>query len=176
MQPLPPAGFPLESYPLGSTDRAARPTANTPAVSADRVEFGTVKEPGLQMPQRGAARLAIESPRPWPPALEGNLSAWGELGRRSGRQTAGQLVFGLLPQEQHDEWDTQPTAKGWQTPKNPNRTPVRPRPAFEVSEEIEPLGPLEIVPSNRGRIRALRLQWPETFVEPALSAQEQLFH
>ncbi|MGE0492091.1 MAG: hypothetical protein AB7S38_22950 [Vulcanimicrobiota bacterium] len=176
MQPLPPAGFPLESYPLGPTDRVSKPAAGKPAGSADRVEFGSVKEPGQQMPQRGLARLAIESPRPWPPTLEGNLTAWGELSRRVGRQAAGQMAFGLLPQEEQSEWDARPTTKGWQVPKNPNRTPVRPRPAYEVSEKVEELGPLEVVASNQGRIRALRLQWPETFVEPALSAQRQLFH
>lgn len=69
----------------------------------------------------------------------------------------------------------QPTADGWKVPRNPDRTPVRPRDPFEVPPLDKELGGLRLV-SSFGRLRALRLQWPEEFQEPAFSAQKAVFH
>ena len=81
-----------------------------------------------------------------------------------------QLLPGGLGQLWEQERQEQPTPSGWKIPRNPD--PVQARDPWAVS-----LGGLEgchVVPSNVGRLRRIRLQWPEQVMEPAISAQKAL--
>jgi len=80
-----------------------------------------------------------------------------------------QLGVNLMPfAPERDEWAARPTPDGWKVPRNPSRTPVQPRDLFDVEEVGEPL---TVVSSLGTRVGALRLQWPEEFMDPAWSAQ-----
>ncbi|MBS2035951.1 hypothetical protein JST97_13260 [bacterium] len=128
--------------------------------------------------------LAQQSPRPWPPSAS-DLSRGSALAslnsRASGAATApllpGALAQACLPllekqSQPRGSEDALPTPEGWKLPANPDNTPLRPRDLFEIQVGTEDLGPLRIVASSHGRLRALRLQWPEEFQEPAFSAQK----
>lgn len=133
---------------------------------------------------KSAPGLAQESPRPWPPSAEdlSKGSALASLNSKAcSRLTApllpGSLAQAFLPALEKQAQprgceDAEPTPDGWKLPANPNSTPLRPRDLFDVQVGTQDLGPLRIVASSVGRIRALRLQWPEEFQEPAFSAQK----
>ena len=190
MQSLPPAGSPYSDGPLWS-GRASAPAAA--AASQDRVELAGAPPAPLLKPGSGraASSPAHESPRPWPPALSDlpRSSAWSALGSQGQAAAAAGALFqgplgpALLPALEGqpgspppDPWEATATPNGWRVPRNPSRTPVRPRDPFEIQSGTEDLGPLRLVSSASGRIRALRLQWPEEFQEPAFSAQKAVFH
>ena len=133
---------------------------------------------------KSAPGLAQESPRPWPPSAQdlSKGSALASLSAKAGSRLTAPLLPGALAQsflpalEKHAQprgaEDAQATPDGWKLPANPNPTPLRPRDLFDIPVGTEDLGPLRIVASSQGRIRALRLQWPEEFQEPAFSAQK----
>jgi hypothetical protein len=138
--------------------------------------------------------LTLPSPRPWPPSLQDlpRASTWPVLSARGPADvTACLLTLGamgaallpgleahtrLAPRQPRSEWSARATPRGWTVPRNPSRTPVKPGAALEVREGTEDLGPLRVVPSMSGRLRAMRLQWPEEFQEPAFSAQKMVVH
>jgi hypothetical protein len=99
----------------------------------------------------------------------------------SGLAGSAALAAGLFPAldelpfpgQPRSRWDGEATARGWSVPRNPSRRPVVPRRAFEVEEAEQGL---EIVSSHEGRLSAIRLQWPDSIVEPAFSAQKSVFH
>lgn len=184
MQPLPPSGPPSGAFaPI-----PARPLSPGQPAPADRVELASRSGPGPLIPAgmtRPSPPPADASPRPWPLAPEQRpLSSALTLlnGQRSSQVSAQLTPMGLaglaleqLPgQLPANPWDPQPTPEGWKLPKNPDPAPLRARDLFELKSP-EDLGPLQLVPSLCGKIRQLRLQWPEEFVDPAFSAQRALF-
>ena len=194
--PLEPMGAsPARLAPPGSVSSPLRSTA-------DGVDFGTMRanDPrgamrasDLQGPVRPPPSPAWDSPRPWPPATDrlpgttalASLVAEGPACVAAGLLPLGGLGLGMfgqlleegrqVPRRPRGPWDARATAHGWSIPRNPQRTPVRPRHAFEIEEGTDDLGPLQIVPGTVGRLRAVRLQWPEGLAEPAFSAQCTLF-
>lgn len=130
---------------------------------------------------KSAPTLKQDSPRPYPTAPEdlSKGSALANLTSKSSSQTAAPMLpAGLaqsllnLEQPPRAAEDANPTPDGWKLPANPNSTPLRPRDLFNIPVGTEDLGQLKIVASSHGRIRALRLQWPEEFQEPAFGAQK----
>ena len=184
LEPLTP-----QKAPIAASASAA--THDTFAVEGPRAAAPT-RPAAVAREAADPARQA--SPRPWPPA-PGDLprvTAWAALASRGpaeitgGLLHAGALSAGLLPtlseqvgaspRRPRDPWDGQPTADGWRVPRNPSRTPVRPRCAFDVEEGTDDLGPLRLVSGFDGRLRALRLQWPEEYQSPAYEAHKAVFH
>ena len=177
MQSLPPAGSPFSSGPVWSS----RPPS-TAAGSPDRVDLATAPQEPLMKPTRKKeTQTLVESPRPKPEQTRS--SALSELGSRGHAGMAAGALFGaglgpaLLPNlEGPRPRGATATPNGWRVPANPSRTPVQPRDPFEILQAGPELGALRVVASSTGRIRALRLQWPEEFQEPAFSAQKAVFH
>ena len=186
MQSLPPAGSPFSDGPIWSARGSAPPPPSAPP---DRLERSHSPQAPLIRPQHGleAPPRPDASPRPWPPAPSDlpTSSALAALGRgEQAAATVGALFGGALgpalplplpAPADPDLWEGTPTPSGWRVPSNPSRTPVRPRDPFEIQPGTEDLGPLRLVASNTGRIRSLRLQWPEEFLDPAFSAQKAVF-
>jgi hypothetical protein len=175
MQSLPPSGVPFFSETV-SPGKAPPPVA--PA-QQDRVELARGAEQPLLRPNfaaKSAPEPAAQNPRPWPPgpAQLPRSSALGAMGVPPSATLPLSVAVHLAPQP-HDPWDANPTGDGWKVPKNPSRTPVQPRDPFEIPTGTDDLGLLRVVSSAHGRIRALRLQWPEEFQEPAFSAQKAVF-
>ncbi|MBX3172467.1 MAG: agmatine deiminase family protein [Candidatus Eremiobacteraeota bacterium] len=177
MNPLGP-GFSIPDGPQWS-----RPAAEKPTVQQDRLETSQTNQTGLMKPGlvKSAPSLAQDSPRPYPAAPEdlSKGSALANLSSKTSNKAAAPLLpAGLaqcltqLEKPPRAAEDANPTPDGWKLPANPNSTPLRPRDLFDIPVGTEDLGPLKIVASSHGRIRALRLQWPEEFQEPAFGAQK----
>lgn len=161
MQPISSTGSQYEPRPVGGP--GPRPAAAQGPSDKFEVAAGARSQPLLTpgMVPRKPAGPVPESPRPWPPAPTTG-SAVAAMGL--------QLVPFAL---ERDEWAARPTPDGWKVPRNPSRTPVQPRDLFDVEEAGEPL---TVVSSVGTRVRALRLQWPEEFVDPAWAAQKAVLH
>jgi len=183
MQPLPPAG----GAPFFTGPTRAGSGTPPPSKNPDRVEFAGKTQESLILPKFAKAEAQPDrSPRPWPPG-PGDLprsSALAALNSRSqipltsAALFAGPMGAALLanlngPPAQSEQAAATPS--GWKVQKNPSRHPVSPRDPFEITPSGDELGPLRIVASSTGRIRSLRLQWPEEFQEPAYSAQRSVF-
>jgi hypothetical protein len=104
-----------------------------------------------------------QNPRPWPVQPD-RASALSELGHRLLPDRLGQFF------EQAHQAEAGPF--GWSVPANPERSPLQIRDPWAV--QLGGLDGLRIVPNNWGRLRRLRLQWPEQVMEPAISAQRAL--
>lgn len=155
MQPISSTGSQYEPRPVGGP--APRPAA--PQAPSDKFEVAAGARPQQLltpgMVPKKAPGTVPESPRPWPPTPSTG-SAVAALGLQ------------LVPfAEERDEWAARPTPDGWKTPKNPSRIPVQPRDEVLAADE-----PLTVVSPLGARVKALRLQWPEEFVDPAWSAQK----
>lgn len=178
MQSLPPSGFPISDGPQWTPKAAPTAQAQSPA-AADKMEFARpasqnllIKPGPLKAPE--PPRLT-ESPRPWPPSGTAT-SAHAALNAEASGHVNSKILPGqvavTLPQV--ESGNAKPGPDGWSIPKNPNKTPLRPRDIFNVPIGTEDLGPLKIASSCSGRIRNLRLQWPEEFQEPAFGAQKAM--
>lgn len=172
------SGFSIPEGPQWS-----RPAAEKPVVQQDRLETAPTHQTGLMKPGliKSSPTLSQDSPRPYPTAPEdlSKGSALANLSSKSSNRTAAPMLpagLGLcladLEKPPRAAEDANPTPEGWKLPANPNPTPLRPRDLFDIPVGTEDLGPLKIVASSHGRIRALRLQWPEEFQEPAFGAQK----
>lgn len=71
-------------------------------------------------------------------------------------------------------WDIQTVEGGWQIPRNEG-PPVQPRFGFQVQEGTRDLGPSQVLDNTRGRIQAVRLQWPDETDPRAARAHEAMF-
>jgi hypothetical protein len=116
------------------------------------------------------------SPRPWPlePSRASDLVAIG-VQTVDLAQTHAPVPLGELKTDRPDPQDRVPTPDGWRVPRNRARALVVARDLFDVTVGTEDLGPLKVLSSAHGRLRALRLQWPEETQEPAWSAQREMF-
>lgn len=174
MHSLPPAGFPHFSELPGTPGRPAGPATPTPA--PDRLELTrSPSDPGLvkRQPLTSSVPLTPRSPRPWPPSPADlpRSSALAALNDRVQDALLGGLVHWARG-TRDEEWRARPTPDGWSVPKNPSRSPVSSRDPFEIPEGTDDLGALRVVSSCSGRLRALRLQWPEEYQDPAYTAQK----
>lgn len=149
----------------------------------DRLETTQTSKPGLIQPGfiKSAPSLKQDSPRPYPSAPEdlSKGSALANLTSKGANKTAAPMLpagvaqcLTQLEKPPRAAEDANPTPDGWKLPANPNSTPLRPRDLFNIPVGTEDLGQLKIVASSHGRIRSLRLQWPEEFQEPAFGAQK----
>lgn len=159
------------------------PTSDKPLIPQDRLETTPAAQTGLLKPGlvKSAPTLKQDSPRPYPTAPEdlSKGSALANLSSKSTNKAAAPLLpatlaecLAHLEKPPRAAEDAQPTPDGWKLPANPNSTPLRPRDLFDIPIGTEDLGSLRIVASSHGRIRALRIQWPEEFQEPAFGAQK----
>lgn len=169
------------SVPEGP-QKLSRPLEKPPA-QQDRLESTQAQPTGLIKPGliKSAPSLKQDSPRPYPTAPEdlSKGSALANLTSKASNKAAAPMLPAALAQcltnlekPPRAAEDAQPTPEGWKLPANPNSTPLRPRDLFNIPIGTEDLGPLTITGSSHGRIRALRLQWPEEFQEPAFGAQK----
>lgn len=71
-------------------------------------------------------------------------------------------------------WDVETVEGGWQIPRNQG-PPVQARFAYPVREGTEDLGRAQILDNTRGRISAVRLQWPAETDRRARDAHEAMF-
>ena len=178
------SGFPIPEGPQ-FVGRPGAP-AQKPAVPQDRLETTRPSQENLMKPglAKSGPTLLQDSPRPWPPSAAdlSRGSALASLNSKTSYGATAPLLPGALAQaclphlerQPRGSEDAQPTPDGWKLPVNPNPTPLRPRDLFDIPVGTEDLGSLRIVASSHGRIRGLRLQWPEEFQEPAFSAQKSV--
>lgn len=184
MQPLPPAG----GAPFFTGPTRTGSGAPTPPKNPDRVEFAGRTQESLIPPKLARTEAQPDrSPRPWPPGPSDlpRSSALATLNSRSQAPATSAALFagpmGAALLANLNGFPAQPeggataTPSGWKVQKNPSRHPISPRDPFEIAAGGEELGQLQIVASSTGRIRSLRLQWPEEFQEPAYSAQRSVF-
>jgi hypothetical protein len=122
-----------------------------------------------------SARAAV-TPRPVNvnPGSQGMAAALVLLGPAA--MASALLPTPEKPAKTPGKWDREKVPGAWYVPKNPSRIPVQPRYAFEVAPGTDDVGPVQVVPSLAGRLRALRLHWPDEVEEPAFSAQRTTFH
>jgi len=183
MQPLTPGGS--SNWGIGSLESARPARPGTSPLARDQVDLNASPTPALIRPDlvKSSSGPRESSPRPWPVAPS-SCTALAQVGHRGQLEaTAGCLFSGpasaglvsAFPEPKED-WNHRATPDGWKVPSNPSRTPIRPRDIFEIVTGTDDLGPLQVVASSAGRIRALRLQWPEEFLEPAWSAHKAVFH
>lgn len=173
------SGFSIPEGP----QKAGRPAEKSAQPPQDRLESAQTQQTGLMKPglMKSAPSLKQDSPRPYPTAPEdlSKGSALANLTSKSSSKTAAPMLpaglaesLAQLDQAPRAAEDANPTPDGWKLPANPNSTPLRPRDLFNLTVGTEDLGPLRLVASSHGRIRVLRLQWPEEFQEPAFGAQK----
>lgn len=74
-------------------------------------------------------------------------------------------------------WDrqTSPEGGGWFIPRNDSPVAPAERFAFEVQEGTADLGAVKVLDNTRGRLRTLRLQWPDEDDPRARGAHESMF-
>lgn len=82
---------------------------------------------------------------------------------------------GGIHHDHSSNWDRNTSGSGWFIPRNPDPRPVEARFAFEVPEGTADLGPVRILDNTRGKIQALRLQWPAETDPRAADAHRAMF-
>ncbi len=125
-----------------------------------------------------AAPEQASSKNGWGAAIMLGLSLAGTLASPAYAGLHGtDQIPGISQPFHHDHgqnWDVQTVEGGWQIPRNEG-LPVQPRFGFPVREGTTDLGPTHVLDNTRGRIRAVRLQWPNETDPRAARAHEAMF-
>ncbi len=89
----------------------------------------------------------------------------------------GKLQFPGQGIEHHHggNWDRETVEGGWRIPRNESSIRVQPRHAYQVSVGTSDLGTVRVLDNTRGRIQAVRLQWPAESDPRAARAHEAMF-